>query len=261
MGYVVKMTEYPMLKVMYALSKHLNDTFVDVGAYHGYYTVRMAKVFKKVIAIDANPDNYKVLVDNVKLNGLSNVKMVNCGVSDKIEVLTLYDRGASSTFFVKKDAVKKHIVKTDTLDNILKDEPKIDLIKIDIEGYEVRAINGAKNIIEKHKPIFIIEHHQYRNYPEVSGEKDVICKMLTGYVNLNLNNIHWIHIPEDVDFDKIKNVLLIYWAEKMARNIKSNKPWYYGLPEKWWWGMNLSQCLYTLPEKINREEWFKSSED
>lgn len=53
---------------------------------------------------------------------------------------------------------------TNTLDNLLKNEENISIIKLDIENYEYYALLGAQNIINKHRPVIVIELHKTNPY-------------------------------------------------------------------------------------------------
>jgi tRNA G46 methylase TrmB len=73
-----------------ALRPHLimyeNETFVDVGANVGTYSLNIANAYRgkgvNVIAIEAHPENYKALCKNIKLNNFKCVKTVNKALSD-----------------------------------------------------------------------------------------------------------------------------------------------------------------------------------
>ena len=83
------------------------------------------------------------------------------GIGDRKESKSFnYVRNhAGTSSFVKRDANKDTeiiTVKTDTLNNILPDI-KVDVIKIDVEGYEAIVILGNKDFIIKNKPIIFLE--------------------------------------------------------------------------------------------------------
>jgi len=71
------------------------DVVLDVGAYIGYpYTLRLAKlVGTAVISIEPDPQNFRILVMNVKSNKLNDVILLNVAVSDK---------DGESPFYVRK---------------------------------------------------------------------------------------------------------------------------------------------------------------
>ena len=71
---VLKEYEY---KVRSIFNPELRDTVVDVGAHLGEYTIPCAKLASKVIAIEANPEVFEILRENIQVNGLSNIVTVN----------------------------------------------------------------------------------------------------------------------------------------------------------------------------------------
>nr|WP_166177849.1 FkbM family methyltransferase [Altererythrobacter segetis] len=123
------------------LEEHVrpNDVFADVGAYIGAFSLRAACLTKQVIAIEANPDAFAVLEENIRLNRLS-VKAYNIGVSDKHEKLKLYiqDRkNAGGSSFVVRHAGAFREVDCRSLSEIA---AHIDVMKIDIEGMEYKVL-------------------------------------------------------------------------------------------------------------------------
>jgi FkbM family methyltransferase len=129
------------------------DIVVDVGANIGYYTLWAAKkvgTIGKVISIEPEPSNYKLLLQNLSLNRLQNVVPVNIALSDKIDVTRLYMGKRSVTHSIcqnVRDARTGHsiAIPTTTLDSLLKKlrVERVDWLKIDVEGAELEVIRGA----------------------------------------------------------------------------------------------------------------------
>ena len=154
-------------------SLNLEGTYVDVGAHHGNHTIFFDKFCnsEKVISIEGNPFNFNYLKENTTLNNC-NCLLYNDIISDKQgETLTMgYSLGNTGMSHVIFDINKqnKNLRKitntTNTLDNILKNEEKISLIKLDIENYEYFTLLGGENIISKHHPVIVIELHKRNPY-------------------------------------------------------------------------------------------------
>ena len=164
------------------LTMNENETFVDVGANVGTYSLKVATDYKdkavQVIAIEAHPENYKALCRNIACNSFENITAINKAVSDKQGSATLYEylgfgyRTRFETYSLHNNSISQESsslrVECDTLDNILAGY-KVDLMKIDIEGEEVLALKGAMNTLKRlHK--IIVEVHEY-NFDKV---KDIL---------------------------------------------------------------------------------------
>lgn len=159
-----------------------NETFVDVGANVGSYTLSAAKEYKdkgvKIIAVEAHPDNYRALCRNIQINNFRNVKTINKAVSDHKGNVTLYERSHDGsrvdsdlysvydTAFLAQNNILHPggnllQLECDTLDNMLLDQ-RVDVMKIDIECAEVVALKGALNTLKKlHK--IVVEIHGDNN--------------------------------------------------------------------------------------------------
>ncbi len=142
-----------------------NETFVDIGANVGSYTLQVAAKYpdNKIISIEAHPSEFKALKRNVvDVNNLKKVTLVNMGVFSKKDELVLYEQGiwtASSSAFIKSG--KQIRIPCDTLDNIIqKLENNQELvIKMDIEGSEYDALLGGVKTLKNCKKIIIEVHY------------------------------------------------------------------------------------------------------
>lgn len=131
------------------------DTFIDIGANIGFYTIQAAKFVGetgRVIAIEADPYNYRKLLKNVSINSLTNVLAINCGVSDKKEQLRLAlntegNRGGNSFL---RESEKYEVVECRPLLEILNEAgvDSISAMKLDIEGFEFRVLNEFLNTVD-----------------------------------------------------------------------------------------------------------------
>jgi len=136
------------------------DVVVDVGANIGYYTVLLAdKVGKKgkIYAFEPDLANFEILEKNIKANKLENIVAIKAAVGSKQGKLKLYkseENYGDHRLYGKEKGIEE--VKIVKLDDVIKE--KIDLIKIDTQGWEPEVIEGAKKIIEKWKPIMFLEY-------------------------------------------------------------------------------------------------------
>ncbi|MCW3998724.1 MAG: FkbM family methyltransferase [Candidatus Bathyarchaeota archaeon] len=136
------------------------DTFIDVGANIGCYSILVGKIVGKnghVISIEPTPLTTQVLKYNLELNGLRNTKVIQKAAWNSKE---------SKMFFVPKGffgwgtinrpkcSVSTYKVETMCLDE-LQGINKIDLLKIDAETAELQILKGAKNLLQKTKTIVL----------------------------------------------------------------------------------------------------------
>jgi FkbM family methyltransferase len=139
------------------------DVFVDVGAHVGKYTVSIAKVVGEkglVIAIEPHPENYKILMENVRLNGLKNVIGLNIAAWSEECKLKLFIAGMHGRHSIKKDfGLGSLSVKARPLDDVF-DElvlKRCNYIKIDVEGSELEVLKGLVKTLKKYSPTVIVE--------------------------------------------------------------------------------------------------------
>ncbi len=137
-----------------------NDIVIDVGANIGYYTLLSAKSVGnagRVFAFEPEPENFKLLQKNIKVNNYKNTITENYAVSNtngKISLFLakngivghrIYDSDdCSDSILVNKITLDDYFTKLNLLD-------KINFVKIDVEGFEFGVLKGMVKIIEKSK--------------------------------------------------------------------------------------------------------------
>jgi FkbM family methyltransferase len=135
----------------------------DVGAFHGILTLFFASYSSQVIAYEPNSANHTRLLENIRLNKLVNVTVRKLGVGAQPGTGTLrYDpaMAGGGTLNPNAPAAVSQQVEITTLDqDIAGGLPVPDLIKIDIEGWELEALKGAHQTLTAGHPALFLEMH------------------------------------------------------------------------------------------------------
>ena len=144
----------------------VDGVFLDVGAHVGHWAVLLAGQARKVIAVEANPATAGVLRANVAANGLGNVTVLEAAAWDCDQLLRMEDphgkiRGAS-TRTIPDD--EHGTVRGQPLDGLLAGEPEIRLVKLDVEGADIHALNGMRETLARCRPGMIVERHDFLGY-------------------------------------------------------------------------------------------------
>ena len=151
---------------------------LDIGANIGNHSLYWAAFLKpkKIYAFEPIPEIFSTLQKNIELNLFENtIRAVNIGLSDidSNAEISHYNPGNICETSIKK--AKNGNLKVKKLDNIDIKEGRIDLVKIDVEGHEKLVLDGAKETIQKYKPIIFIEF-----LPEAYNEGNALLEEM-GY--------------------------------------------------------------------------------
>lgn len=134
------------------------DTFLDAGSNIGVYSVlasRLVGPHGKVLAVEMMPDTADRLERNLALNGISNATVCRAALSNTVGQLVTaqVSPGKYGQASIAKgdsdDASIRIEVKTTTLDELCKSAEGVRLIKMDLEGAEGLALQGAKMLLGK----------------------------------------------------------------------------------------------------------------
>ncbi len=156
----------PILTRLLPLFTHRGDIVLDIGANIGYYSLLFSRLVGPegvVIAIEPEPNNFNLLELNLSLNKVNNVHLYQVAVSDREGTATLFISNYSNWHSLrsKKSSTLKEIkVPTVTIDAIAnKLGAPINLIRMDIEGFEDKALHGGWETLRRDKPRLIMEVH------------------------------------------------------------------------------------------------------
>ena len=144
----------------------------DIGANRGRYTVLMAQgTNRHVYAFEPEPENLRVLRQEIVKNNLRNVEVHGLALSDHegIEELMLVPNTGGHSIHKVLDGMRwKHRLSNSikvaviTLDKWCEhnDIGRVDGIKLDVEAHEVEVLRGAKETLKKYHPLIALETHQ-----------------------------------------------------------------------------------------------------
>jgi FkbM family methyltransferase len=150
------------------LSLSKGDTFLDIGANHGTYSLRAAKLVGpkgKVLAFEPQPRLAMIIKRTFTENGFSQARVYPLAVSSRAGLTKLYipstGSGMAGLFEGYSavgdfDAIEVNTVR---LDDFLETEdlPGKLFIKLDVEGSELTVLDGAKRLIQRHHPLILLE--------------------------------------------------------------------------------------------------------
>lgn len=146
------------------------DVFIDVGANIGMMTVFASGVVGqtgKVIAFEPNPITREILNENIQKNNLSNITVSEYAIGANSEDAVIYDRWDANrgcATLIKPDfETDSYDIKVTTLSSFLDIGVFPDMIKIDVEGYELEVLKGVLDLMESaNAPMLMVEYSDMR---------------------------------------------------------------------------------------------------
>jgi len=164
---------------------------LDIGAHVGIWSRRLAVDFFKVIAFE--PMQKHIECHKKNCERLGNVQLNEMALSDSngSQSMTTKDNNSGMSTLIDTDLLKwrkpksHSLVKTQTLDSM--NLPKIDFVKIDVEGWEKQVLEGGKETILKDQPLIYIEIWE-KNYARI---RDIMQNEL-GYTIQKVSEINYL---------------------------------------------------------------------
>lgn len=147
----------------FAQALHSGAYVLDVGANIGLYTMKAAAIageHGRVFAVEPLPQNHRALYGGIVRNGYSNVSVLPFAASDGpglIPAICALDSSNGIVGVRSAGNSEEIMVPTQRLDDILATIPRLDVVKIDIEGHEPVAWRGMSALLQKHRPTVFSE--------------------------------------------------------------------------------------------------------
>jgi FkbM family methyltransferase len=150
--------------------------FVDIGANVGYYTLLAARQVGsggRVIAFEPNPTSLKVLLLNTRPEG-GTIRVYPFAVSDRegfLSLMRIVSIASSKSVTEEELRYPSDVTLTYAvrLDDALRDERRIDVLKCDIDGHDYRAIRGGLDTLARTRPVVFAEFNPgtLRSFSEI----------------------------------------------------------------------------------------------
>jgi len=153
--------EPPVVRMIKLLLKDFDSpTFVDIGAHIGYYTIYVGNLVRSrgsVVAIEPNKRYFDTLKKNININGIEETtKAYNVALSDKIGKAKMGGQG--DTHFIQSDIGNVEVISFDELCE--KENIKPDIVKIDVNGAEVKVLLGMTKTLSGYVKHMFLETHR-----------------------------------------------------------------------------------------------------
>ncbi len=142
-----------------------DSVVLDIGVNIGWTALNLSRICTagRVIGFEPDPLNYEMCLENVRLNKPGNLTLVPIALGSENGVVSMRvpapsNRGGNRVSPAGSDAPAGNI-RMMTVDNYCQESgiSRIDLVKIDTEGYELRILKGATRTLRDHRPTLFIE--------------------------------------------------------------------------------------------------------
>jgi len=159
------------------------DTVLDIGANFGVFTKLFSELVGPqgmVIAFEPIPKTFRTLAAGIKRYRRSNVRAINKALSDTVGTVQMfipqYADNPGDDLYQASIVSNSESQKTLTVDSVTIDSlqlPRVDFVKIDVEGHELEVLQGGRLTLERYHPTLMVEVTS-------PGTADFLCKEM-GY--------------------------------------------------------------------------------
>ena len=128
----------------------------DLGAHHGVIALLLARIVGdsgRVIAIEAGQHNFDVAKENKNLNAVQNLSIIRAAVAERGGVAISFSGGINGSISASGESVGAK-----SIDGLASEYGKPDVVMLDIEGYELRALEGAKETLDANVDWYVEVH-------------------------------------------------------------------------------------------------------
>ncbi len=197
----------------YHILKYIDgaEVIFDIGGNIGQTALNIAKykAGKKqpaqIISFEPYNENYEKLRHNIQLNKhIKNISIENIALGSILKTVKLFKECATNSggnrvvYDEEENTEGVEEVHQITLDSYIDEKKilKVDLIKIDVEGYELEVLKGAKNTLQKFRPVLLLEFDSLNLKKQGSSPEELLNFLKSaGYnykdINTGLQNIEF----------------------------------------------------------------------
>jgi FkbM family methyltransferase len=185
---------------------------IDVGANIGYFTLLLSKLVDitgTVTAFEPERNNFRALLNNIRLNNVGNIQAIQNAVGNNHEMLSLYissEESGEHSLIAKRHCKSEQQIEVVRLDDVVKDT---NVIKTDTEGNDFHVLQGAERLLTSH-PLLIIEF-----WPEG------ILK--SGHTHKEFWDLLHVYYKDIFIADEVEKTLTIGTLEDALRRCQRNK--------------------------------------
>ena len=153
----------------------------DVGAHQGVVAMILGSIVGaggRVVAVEATPHNAAMARRNVALNALGQVSVVHAAGADVPGVLHFNPRLNGHVAGADEASVQ---VRALTVDELTAEHGAPHVLFVDVEGYELHVLRGARRTLDEHRPDLFVEVHMGEGLERFGGAEDLLALIPEGY--------------------------------------------------------------------------------
>lgn len=165
-----------------------NDVVIDIGAHIGLFTLHASQFCTEgtIYSFEPVKENYELLLENIRLNGLEQVKTFNLAVSNSNEPIKLFINDDESGHSMFSESSQSTMIDSISLQNVFDSNQikQCNFLKLDCEGAEYEIMKNLP--LEYYDKIdkIIIEYHMADSHPELLNELKKILVSQHFYIEI-----------------------------------------------------------------------------
>lgn len=171
-------------------------TVLEIGAYLGYYALRAASQVGptgRVVAVEAVPENYEILVRNVARNKIGNILTRNVAAWSETATLSFYRQSNQAGSLIQGivSPSEAHLVRAESVDEIAKasDLGRVDFVRIQVNGAEMEVLKGMPGILATRPTLLVAAPYAVNGQPSSALVSDFLRQHGYPYVSNHSGNI------------------------------------------------------------------------
>lgn len=163
--------------------------FLDVGACHGIFSLAFVqgRPEARALAVEPSPAAFEILAANAARNGLANLAMAQAALGESTGEIRMRPSWHHLEALAEGEGGEGSVaVPVRSLDSLCAElDFRPDLIKVDVEGFELAVLRGAQGILRLERPLLFLEVHP-RRLGALGSSATAVATLLAscGYRNL-----------------------------------------------------------------------------